>query len=318
MNTAPSGNPPRRGLNILLLLTVGLLGLWTPLSAQDLGPHIRKIQDGIYVYVAVPNDSNCGIILTKEGVVLVDTGQNPPDSRAILAAVKKLTPLPIRYVINTETHGDHTTGNFVFSPPAMIINAEGAKAAMQKEFVPDRMEKMMKESPAIREAAQGYRMTPPQIEYQDKLTLRVGERTIEVLRLKNVHSGADSAVWLPQERVLFAASAVNEHRMNNLRPTVTLPDIIAAIRKMETLNPEIVIPGHGAPTTTKMFDDAEEFFGVLLDRVGKMVEEGKSLEQVKQQLRMPEFASWGGQNRLPLFADAAYRAVKSGYTLQRD
>ncbi|MET0690828.1 MAG: hypothetical protein ABWZ38_07325, partial [Candidatus Binatia bacterium] len=64
------------------------------LGAQDLDPNIRKISDGIYVYVGKNFNSNCGIVITQEGVVLIDSGHNPTDSRAILDAVKKLSPLP--------------------------------------------------------------------------------------------------------------------------------------------------------------------------------------------------------------------------------
>ena len=80
--------------------------------AQDLGPQIRKLEDGIYVYVGKNFNSNCGIVLTREGVVLIDSGHNPTDSRAILEAVRKLTPLPVRFLIDTEPHPDHTTGHF--------------------------------------------------------------------------------------------------------------------------------------------------------------------------------------------------------------
>ena len=59
--------------------------------AQELGPHFKKIKDGIYVYAQKPADSNAGIILTQKGVVLIDSGHNPPDSHAILKAVKQLT-----------------------------------------------------------------------------------------------------------------------------------------------------------------------------------------------------------------------------------
>ena len=115
------------------------------LSAQDLGPQIKKIKDGIYVYVGKEFNSNCGIILTQEGVVLIDSGHNPTDSRAILAAVKKLTPLPVRFLIDTEPHPDHTTGHFVFSPPATIIAHEGATESMKgrERETPDRIQKMM-------------------------------------------------------------------------------------------------------------------------------------------------------------------------------
>src|SRR3972149_8494200 len=82
---------------------------------QALDPQIRKIKDGIYVYVGKNFNSNAGIILTQEGVVLIDSGHNPTDSRVIAAAVKKLTPLPVRFLIDTEPHPDHTTGHFVHS-----------------------------------------------------------------------------------------------------------------------------------------------------------------------------------------------------------
>ena len=76
-----------------------LLFFIAPLSAQDLGPHFRKIQEGIYVYSAKPADFNAGIILTQDGVVLIDSGHNPPDSRAVLSAVKKLTSQPVRFLL---------------------------------------------------------------------------------------------------------------------------------------------------------------------------------------------------------------------------
>ena len=73
----------------------------------------------------------------------------------------------------------------------------------------------------------------------------MGDRKLELLYLKNVHSEADTAIWLPNERVLFAASAANVRRILNLRPHVTIPDILAGYRLMKSLNPEVVIPGHG-------------------------------------------------------------------------
>src|SRR5438093_11900874 len=82
-------------------------------SAQDLGPQIRKLEDGVYVYVGKNFNSNCGIVLTRDGVVLVDSGHNPTDSRAVLAAVRKLTPLPVLFHIDTEPHFAHTSVYYV-------------------------------------------------------------------------------------------------------------------------------------------------------------------------------------------------------------
>ena len=280
-------------------------------AAQDLDPNIRKLVDGVYVYVGKNFNSNCGIVLTQEGVVLIDSGHNPTDSRAILAAVKKLTPLPVRYLIDTEPHPDHTTGHFVFSPPAIIIAHQGATQSMlgREKVTPGRTEKMAASSPEMRAALEGYRLVPPQLEYRDKMTLNVGERTFELMYLKNVHSEADTAIWLPKERVLFAASGIVVDQINVFRPFVTIPDILAAAKMMKALNPQFVVPGHGQPGTVKIFEDSEKYYALLMERVGKLAKEGKSLDEIKREVKMPEYANWASQERFPGNVEAAYKMV---------
>ena len=299
----------RTKLALALALSVSLLTAGS-LAAQDLGPNIRKIKDGIYVYVGNNLNSNAGIVLTQEGVVLIDSGHNPTDSRALLAAVKKLTPLPVRYLIDTEPHGDHTTGHFVFSPPALIVAHEGATDSMKAAYNPKRNEKLMAESAEMRAAFEGFRFVLPHIEYRQKMTLNVGERTFELFYLKNVHSESDTAIWLPKERVLFSASGIVVNQFNILRPFVTIPDILAAAKMMKGLNPEFVIPGHGIPGTVKIFDDTEKYYALLLERVGKMAKEGKSLEEIKKEVRMPEYDHWATKERFPTNVEAAYKVVK--------
>src|SRR2546422_3865265 len=283
------------------------------IGAQDLGPQFQKFREGVYAYVGKNLNSNCGIVLTQEGVVLIDSGHNPTDSRAILAAVKKLTPLPVRFLLDTEPHPDHTTGHFVFSPPAVVIAHEGATESMKgrEREDPARIKKLAAVSPEMAAALEGYRFVPPQIEYRQKMTLNVGERTFELMYLKGVHSEADTAVWLPKERVLFSASAVVVNQYNILRPFVTIPDILAAAKMMKGLNPEFVVPGHGTPGTVKIFEDSERYYALLLERVGKMAREGKSLDEIKKELRMPEYDGWASKDRIPSNVDAAYKVVKS-------
>jgi cyclase len=305
-------------MRIKFLLIVAYLAFLSvfasPLSAQDLGPQFKKIKDGIYVQSANDTNSNCGIILTRDGVVLIDSGHNPTDSLAVLGAIRKLTTLPVRFLINTENHPDHVTGDFVFSPPAVVIAGEGASAAIRKNYDPDWNKNLMEQSREMRDAFLGYQTVFPQVEYHDKMILNLGERTFVLLSIRNVHSDADTAIWLPQERVLFSASAAVPNRFNNIRSFVTIPDILNATKMMKALNPEIVVPGHGSPGTAKIFDDSDQYYELLLERVAKMVRDGRSLEQIKQELRMPEYDSWNQKNRFPTNIEAAYRAVKAGYS----
>jgi cyclase len=284
-------------------------GLAVSTSAQDLGPHFRKVADGIYVQTAREVNSNVGIILTSDGVVLIDSGQTLVDTREVQAALKTLTPLPVKYLIDTEVHPDHTTGHFVFAPPAIVINHAGAGDAMRKAENPNRAQTLAAQSPEMKAASEGYRLVVPHIEYQEKMTLRVGERTLELIRLRNAHSEADTAVWLPAERVLFSASVALPKSLNNVRPFVTIPDMLAATRMLKALNPAIVVPGHGSFGTTAIFDESERYYTLLVERVGALVKQGRTKEQIGMELKMPEYADWAYQDRMPSNIDAAYRAV---------
>jgi len=280
------------------------------LPAQDLGPGFHKVKDGIYVYAPDQTTTTCSMIVTQEGVVMIDSCNSPLDSRKMLAAVKKVTDKPIRFLIDTEVHTDHTFNHYMFSPPAIVINHQGAAEGMKKNTDPKRVERLMAESPEMAAVVRNYKFLPPDIEYKDRMTLNLGERTFELIYLKNVHSEADTAIWLPKERVLFAASAANVRWMINLRPHVTIPDVLAGYKLMRSLNPEIVVPGHGPVSTTKIFDEYEGFYTLLLKRVGDMAAQGKSLAEIKKELKMPEYADWAGQDRLGANIDVAYKSVK--------
>jgi cyclase len=290
----------------LLIVLLAALPSW----AQDLGPGFHKIKDGIYTFAPDQSTTTCSFVVTELGVVMIDACNSPLDSRRMAAAIKKVTDKPIMFLIDTETHSDHTANHFIFSPPAMVINAEGAGAGMKKEYNPKRAETLAAKSSEMREALKGEKMIPPHIEYKDRMTINLGERTFELIYLKNVHSFADTAVWMPKERVLFASSAANVRTILNLRPAVVLPDVIASYKLMKSLNPEIVIAGHGQPTTTIIFDEYEGFYNLLMKRMGEMVAQGKSLDEIKKELKMPEYANWLGQDRLGVNIDAAWKSVK--------
>ena len=84
--------------------------------------------------------------------------------------MKQLTSQPIRFLINTETHNDHVTGNFVpLSPPAVAIGSAGATAGIKNYYDPKRNEKLMTESNEMSEAFRGFRVVTPQVEFTDRM-----------------------------------------------------------------------------------------------------------------------------------------------------
>ena len=144
-------------------LTLGTFGaaavaafFWVGASgAQDLGPGFHKIKDGIFTFAPDATTTTCSFVVTEAGVVMIDACNSPLDSRKMLAAIKKVTDKPIVFLIDTETHSDHTANHFVFSPPATIINAQGAAAGMRKEYNPKRAETLAAKSAGIARRRQG-------------------------------------------------------------------------------------------------------------------------------------------------------------------
>src|SRR5258708_40353394 len=97
-------------------------------------PEFRKLADGVFAYIGKQNDANAMVIVTSEGVVLVDTGNNKSDSRALLKNIQAVTREPVRYIVVTQNHGDHIGGTPLFSPPAHVILQErGAKSSAAME-----------------------------------------------------------------------------------------------------------------------------------------------------------------------------------------
>jgi len=139
----------------------------------------------------------------------------------------------------------------------------------------------------------------------------MGDRTLELLQLNRIHSDADTAIWLPKERVLFSAATAAVKRFAFFRPFVTIENVKDALKKLKVLNPDVVVPAHGAPGTVQLLTETETFYNLLLDRVGKMITEGKALDEIKASLRLPEYQSWsGGKERLDTNIEAAYRAIQ--------
>src|SRR5262245_64426479 len=105
-------------VRVLLLLTFTVFA-----QAQAITPErseFKKVADDVYAFVGKLNDANALVVVTGQGVVVVDTGNNPPETRLLQNFIKSVTSQPVRYVIITQNHGDHAGGTPAFAPPAHV------------------------------------------------------------------------------------------------------------------------------------------------------------------------------------------------------
>src|SRR5229473_1485097 len=227
-----------------LLLFLFLLLPATCLAADDLFD-IKPIADGVYAAIAKPAykvNCNAAIIVLGDSVLVVDTHSKPSAARALIEQIKKLTPKPVKFVVNTHFHWDHYQGNEAYpsSWPAgvEIISSEATRANIERIGIPrikneivsmpqeianlkKDLEKALiaEQKSAIQEnirQAEAYfaelklmQVTLPTMTFDRSLILRRGGRTVEILWLGRAHTDGDVFVFLPKEKVLATGDVMH-------------------------------------------------------------------------------------------------------------
>lgn len=163
---------------------------------------MKKITDNVYVE-SVISVCNSSFVVTKEGVVVIDTPMVPANAKKWAKEAEKYGP--IRYVINTEPHGDHTTGNCYFG--GTLIAHEGTRDAILASKV-DNIKGMIQMNSPGAELDKDFRFRPPDITLSERLTFYLGDHTFHLTAMPG-HSPHQLAVHVPEERVVFTSDNVS-------------------------------------------------------------------------------------------------------------
>jgi cyclase len=297
------------------LLAILLLFLPAFCVADDLFD-IKPVADGIYAAIAKPAykvNCNAVIIFLDDGVLVVDTHSKPSAARALIEQVKKLTPKPVRFVVNTHFHWDHYQGNEAYpsSWPAgvEIISSEATRtsieqrgiprvkheivtmpaqieqlrADMQKASTPEQrasIQKDISEAEAYLAELKSMQITLPTITFDHSLILHRKSRTVEILWLGRAHTDGDVFVFLPKEKVLVTGDTLHGWTpyMGDSYPY----DWIKTLDVAEKLDFDYVIGGHGDVMRDKQtFELWKQYFRDLLDQTAAAYSDGATLDQAK-------------------------------------
>ena len=299
--------------------TVAMLALAAAIGAGDAAraitgtrPEFRKLADDVYVYVGKLNDANAMAIVTTEGVVLVDTGNNTTDTRELLTHVQSVTRVPVRYVVITQNHNDHAGGAALVSPPATTVVHERV-VKQWANLRPHQITAWRRRFPERTAALE--RLTPVDTvqSFGDQLTLRLGGKDIQLIYVDDAYNPGDIAVWLPKERILHASMAGYTDRHPDIRPDYshgTTAGLLKQLKAYSALRPAIVVPAHGPIGGGRVLETMIEYLLLARGRVQEMMARGLALPAIEAQFQMKEFSGWDRTEHLPWEAATIYRELQ--------
>lgn len=252
-------------------------------------PRIQELADGVYSYEQLRSAGDemfttvSLFVVTGEGVLVADGQGSVRETERLVAEIAKRTDQPITHVVICSDHGDHTAGNVAFPEDAAFYAHPTSKANLERTAA----------SPN-RPADAPPTVMPTEL-VEEKKTLRLGGRQIEVLFLGRAHTGGDLVVYLPEEKILFMSEAY----LNRIFPAMRSAypsEWVEMIERAQAMDVSIYVPGHGFVESPEILEEELETFrqavrAVILEAT-RLHEQGLSVEEAQAQAELGELETW--------------------------
>ena len=196
---------------------------------------------------------NFGFVITTDGIVMIDSPHKPTTAMWLKSEIEKRGLL--RYIINTEPHGDHWTGNAFFDAP--VIAHEGVRTRMLNTDMAEHAARVGTFGPDEPALLEGYTANAPVITFRDSMTIHVGDHTFEMVHMPG-HTMSQAAISIKEEGVVFTSDNIFCKVQTWLHEAN--PDLwLNALESLRRLDEEIFVPGHG-PVCDKGYLDEQGSF----------------------------------------------------------
>ncbi|MFH1251973.1 MAG: MBL fold metallo-hydrolase, partial [bacterium] len=184
------------------------------------------------------------------------------------------------YLINTEHHRDHVIGNYFFSVP--IISHEKTREAILKLPMDSIVEKFKRHEPNFMRSLEKYYLKVPSITYSDRLTLYLGEHTLELMHLPG-HTAGQTAIYIPRERVVFTGDNIF-FKVQTYIYQGCPEQWIDSLKKIESLDVDVIVPGHGAICDKSYISEQISFIQEWVETVKEAIRKGLTKEEAQAKI----------------------------------
>jgi cyclase len=262
--------------------------LFAPLSYAQQG--LTKIADNVYSYVDVKNGSpansfaaNAGIVIGRDGILVIDTLISAKEAKRFIADIRKISDKPIKYVVDTHYHLDHSFGNSEFAKlGATIISQENDRKNLEKKG--DATLKRAKEYGLTEEDLDGTVISLPAITFTDRMTIDLGGETVELIFIAPSHTDGSTLVYLPRREILFTGDVL----FTDYHPYMGESDVEGWVENLDYilyLDLVTIIPGHGPISGKKDVADMKAYIQLFDKKARELVAKSKDVDYIAAELK---------------------------------
>ncbi|MFQ5873322.1 MAG: MBL fold metallo-hydrolase [Dehalococcoidia bacterium] len=272
-------------------------------------PKVEEVSEGIFAYLQ-PDGSwglnNTGFIVGRDGVTAVDTCFTESRTRALLEAIRKVTELPLRTLVNTHHHGDHTHGNYLL-PAATIIGHEKCRQMMLEGGLPTPTSPIGRLFPGVQWG--DLKLAVPFVTFEDHLNIYVDDLKLEAIFVGPAHTTNDVILWVPERRLLFSGDLI----FHQGTPFVAMGSVAGSLKALETLRSlgaKTIVPGHGPVCGPEVIDDMVGYLRFVQEVARCSFEANLTPLETAREAELGRFAHWHDTERLAGNLHRAYSEIK--------
>lgn len=257
-------------------------------------------------------ESNNAWLVTNEGVLVIDTRQHPRRAEELLAAIRKTTDKPVRWVVNTHAHGDHYFGNAVFKREGATFIAHRDTAGMMQQHYGLEQKRRQGYFKQRQFDPQEVKLILPDVTFDSNVTLTLGGRTIELLYMGAGQNPGDTFVRFPKERVIFAGGPFSKNSWPNPSFTPSMSAWVDILRKLAAMDVDVYLGGHGdigakadVLNEAKMLEDFDRGMRAA-------VAKGMSRDDIIRNVKFEQYRDVRNYYRMNLFISSYYHFLTTG------